>query len=152
MVAVSVVVVQLRYQYRVYPTPGQCISAARVFGCRRVVWNDALARVRPVKASNNLLGSTGHRLAHGPYQQVPKNADLSKLLITQAKRTPERAFLSDAPVGAADVLPPTDGDQGIDLGLTLPQGLEDQGGPPPRSSRTARTSRARSTCGGRRRS
>ncbi|WP_324610226.1 helix-turn-helix domain-containing protein [Streptomyces sp. WM6378] len=75
VVVVSVAVVQLRYQYRAYPTPGQCISAARVFGCRRVVWNDALARIRPVKASNKLLGNPKARTAQGPYLQVPKNAD-----------------------------------------------------------------------------
>lgn len=36
-------VVQLRYQYRLYPSPGQQISLARAFGCARVVFNDALA-------------------------------------------------------------------------------------------------------------
>ncbi|MFI6049999.1 RNA-guided endonuclease InsQ/TnpB family protein [Streptomyces violascens] len=75
------------------------MSTARVFGCRRVAWNDALARIRPVKASNKLLGTPEGRTAQGPYQQVPKSADLSKLLITRVKRTPERAFLSVAPVG-----------------------------------------------------
>ncbi|MBW1596342.1 transposase [Streptomyces sp. JJ38] len=90
---------RLRYQYRVYPTPGQRIYAARVFGCRRVIWNDALARIKPVKASNKLLGNPNNRLAHGPYQSVPKNPDLAKTLITEAKKTPERAFLIDAPVG-----------------------------------------------------
>ncbi|WP_330136208.1 helix-turn-helix domain-containing protein, partial [Rhodococcus artemisiae] len=34
--------VQLRYQYRVYPTPGQQDMLARSFGCARVVFNDAL--------------------------------------------------------------------------------------------------------------
>lgn len=90
---------QLRYQYRVYPTPGQRIRAARVFGCRRVVWNDALALQKPCKASNKLLGNAKARTAEGPYRQIPKNADLGKTLITQAKKTPERAFLRDAPVG-----------------------------------------------------
>ncbi|MEV7615540.1 RNA-guided endonuclease TnpB family protein [Streptomyces sp. NPDC089799] len=90
---------QLRYQYRVYPTPGQRISAARVFGCRRVVWNDALARIKPVKGANKLLGNPKERRAEGPYLRVPKNPDLAKALITNAKKTAERAFLSDAPVG-----------------------------------------------------
>ncbi|MGW4158074.1 RNA-guided endonuclease InsQ/TnpB family protein [Streptomyces sp. NPDC004788] len=90
---------QLRYQFRAFPTPGQRINAARVFGCRRVVWNDALARIRPVKAANKLLGSPQGRIAQGPYQRVPKNPDLAKVLITEAKRTDERAFLSDCPVG-----------------------------------------------------
>ena len=90
---------QLRYQYRVYPTPGQCMRAARVFGCRRVVWNDALALQKPRKASNKLLGNVRARTAEGPYQRIPKYADLGKTLVTQAKKTPERAFLRDAPVG-----------------------------------------------------
>ena len=35
-------VVQLRYNFRVYPTPGQQIELARAFGCARVVFNDGL--------------------------------------------------------------------------------------------------------------
>ena len=34
--------VQLRYSYRLYPTPGQRSALARAFGCARVVFNDAL--------------------------------------------------------------------------------------------------------------
>jgi putative transposase len=34
---------QLRYSYRLYPTPGQRAALARAFGCARVVFNDALA-------------------------------------------------------------------------------------------------------------
>ncbi|PWU45594.1 transposase, partial [Micromonospora sp. S4605] len=33
---------QLRYNFRVYPTPGQQIELARAFGCARVVFNDGL--------------------------------------------------------------------------------------------------------------
>ena len=33
---------QLRYNYRLYPTPGQREALARAFGCARVVFNDAL--------------------------------------------------------------------------------------------------------------
>lgn len=90
---------QLRYQYRVSLTPGQCISAARVFGCKRVVWNDALSFHKPRKTANKRLGNPKHRTAEGPYWAIPKAADLGKLLITAAKKTPERAFLADAPVG-----------------------------------------------------
>ena len=36
--------VQLRYNYRVYPTPGQQIELAKAFGCARVVFNDGLVR------------------------------------------------------------------------------------------------------------
>ncbi len=32
-----------RYQYRFYPTDKQRQSLAQLFGCVRVVWNDALA-------------------------------------------------------------------------------------------------------------
>jgi putative transposase len=32
-----------RYQYRLYPTDQQRVSLAQLFGCVRVVWNDALA-------------------------------------------------------------------------------------------------------------
>ena len=37
--------VQVRYRYRIYPSPGQQQALARVFGCARVVYNDCL-RVR----------------------------------------------------------------------------------------------------------
>jgi hypothetical protein len=33
---------QLRYNYRLYPTPGQRAALARAFGCARVVFNDGL--------------------------------------------------------------------------------------------------------------
>ena len=36
---------QLRYNYRLYPTPGQRAALARAFGCARVVFNDGL-RIR----------------------------------------------------------------------------------------------------------
>jgi putative transposase len=38
--------VQLRYNYRLYPSPGQQQALARAFGCARVVFNDALAARR----------------------------------------------------------------------------------------------------------
>ncbi|WP_245568600.1 RNA-guided endonuclease InsQ/TnpB family protein [Nocardia concava] len=71
--------VQLRYRYRVYPTPGQQESLARAFGCARVVYNDALAERRAAFA-NKL-----------PY--IP-DGELSKRL-TAAKATPERAWLGE---------------------------------------------------------
>ncbi|MFD9462034.1 helix-turn-helix domain-containing protein [Streptomyces sp. NPDC060027] len=40
-----VIVVQLRYSFRLYPTAGQRAALAQAFGCARVVFNDAL-RVR----------------------------------------------------------------------------------------------------------
>lgn len=80
------IAVQLRYQYRVYPAPGQVLRARRVFGCKRVVWNDGLSRIAPVKASNSLLGNPHTRLAEGPCLRVPKSLDLSKELITAPPR------------------------------------------------------------------
>jgi putative transposase len=76
--------VQLRYQFRLHPTTGQQQALARTFGCVRVVYNDAL-RIRK-----------GAHEAGAPW---PKTSELSKQLITEAKRTPERAWLSNAPVG-----------------------------------------------------
>jgi putative transposase len=71
--------VQLRYSYRLYPTPGQRSTLARAFGCARVVFNDALAaREAAYKAGE-------------PY--IP-DAALSKRL-TVSKRTPERAWLAE---------------------------------------------------------
>ncbi|RVW00477.1 RNA-guided endonuclease InsQ/TnpB family protein [Rhodococcus spongiicola] len=71
---------QLRYNYRVYPTPGQRQALVRAFGCARVVFNDALA-VR--------LSAFEQQL---PY---PKDEELSKQLITDAKKTEERAWLGE---------------------------------------------------------
>ena len=68
---------QLRYNYRLYPTPGQQQALTRLFGCVRVVWNDAL-RAR--------------REAHKAGRPYITDAELS-LRLTAAKRTPERAFL-----------------------------------------------------------
>ncbi|MFF0635996.1 RNA-guided endonuclease InsQ/TnpB family protein [Nocardia sp. NPDC004151] len=67
---------QLRYNYRVYPTPGQRVELARAFGCARVVYNDALIARREAFAA-------GQRVS---------DAELSKRL-TAAKATSERAWL-----------------------------------------------------------
>ena len=64
-----------RYQHRFYPTDQQQKSLAQLFGCVRVVWNDALAFC---KQSDKLPGS----------------GKLSALL-TQSKKTEERAWLTD---------------------------------------------------------
>jgi IS605 OrfB family transposase len=71
---------QLRYKYRIYPTPGQRESLARAFGCARVVFNDAL-RMR--------------REAHTAGLAYLSDGDLSKRVITEAKKTPERAWLGE---------------------------------------------------------
>ena len=65
-----------RYQYRIYPTDQQRKELARVFGCCRVVYNDALALC---KQSDKL----------------PSNGDLQKVCITQAKKTQARGWLSE---------------------------------------------------------
>lgn len=65
-----------RYQFRIYPTQQQRQDLAKVFGCVRVVWNDALALC---KVS----------------EKLPSNGDLQKICITQAKKTPEREWLSE---------------------------------------------------------
>ncbi|WP_293336670.1 transposase [Microcoleus sp. CAWBG58] len=65
-----------RFQYRFYPTNQQQQSLARLFGCVRVVWNDALALCKQ-------------------QEKKPKSAELQKVVITQAKQTEERAWLSE---------------------------------------------------------
>ncbi|MBF6356475.1 transposase [Nocardia higoensis] len=69
---------QLRYSYRLYPTPGQQVTLARAFGCARVVYNDALAARREAFGRGERLSDT----------------ELSKRL-TAAKATPERAWLGE---------------------------------------------------------
>jgi putative transposase len=70
---------QLRYSYRLYPTPGQRSALAKAFGCARVVFNDGL-RVRLEAFSAGL-----------PYVT---DGELSARL-TAAKATPERAWLGE---------------------------------------------------------
>jgi len=71
--------VQLRYNYRLYPSPGQQQALARAFGCARVVFNDALA---------------ARRDAHQAGRPYPSNGELSARL-TAAKATPQRAWLGE---------------------------------------------------------
>ena len=65
-----------RYQYRFYPTNQQQQSLAQLFGCVRVVWNDALALCKQS-------------------EKKPKSSELQKIVITQAKKTEERAWLEE---------------------------------------------------------
>ncbi len=67
-----------RYRYRIYPKPQQLQELAKAFGCVRVVWNDALA-----------LYETAFKTGE------PHPEDVDKIVITQAKKTPERAWLSE---------------------------------------------------------
>ena len=71
---------QLRYNFRVYPTTGQQIELARAFGCARVVFNDGL-RLR--------------QQAREAGEEYVSDGELSRRLITEAKLTPERAWLGE---------------------------------------------------------
>ncbi|MFD6565492.1 RNA-guided endonuclease InsQ/TnpB family protein [Micromonospora profundi] len=71
---------QLRYRYRLNPTPSQRIALAQAFGCARVVFNDGL-RFREAA-----------RLAGEKYVS---NGDVQKAVITDAKKTIERSWLSE---------------------------------------------------------
>jgi IS605 OrfB family transposase len=75
-----VIVMQLRYAFRVYPDAGQRIALAKAFGCARVVFNDV------VRAREDA------RKAGKPF---PKAGELSARLITEAKRTVERSWLGE---------------------------------------------------------
>lgn len=64
-----------RYQFRFYPTDQQIRDLSRLFGCVRVVWNDALAACK---------GS----------EKLPSYNQLS-ILLTQSKQTEERVWLTE---------------------------------------------------------
>ena len=68
---------QLRYSYRLNPTPAQRRALGRAFGCARVVFNDAIAARRDAREAG----------APFPTDAAPSTA------LTAAKRTPERAWL-----------------------------------------------------------
>ena len=70
---------QLRYNYRLYPSSGQRQALARAFGCARVVYNDGL-RAR--------------QEAHAAGLPYITDEELSAQL-TAAKATPERAWLGE---------------------------------------------------------
>lgn len=79
-------VMKARYQFRFYPTDQQQQSLARLFGCVRVVYNDALA----------ICKQDARRLATASLSEnKPKSAELQKIVITQAKKTEARAWLSE---------------------------------------------------------
>src|ERR1035437_3466547 len=70
---------QLRYNYRLYPAPGQRQALARAFGCARGGFNDALA-ARPE--------------GHAAGQPDLTHGELSARL-TAAKASPQRAWLGE---------------------------------------------------------
>ena len=69
---------QVRYRYRIYPSPGQQKALARAFGCARVVYNDCL-RVR------DEAYAAGEKIS---------DTEVQRRVITLAKATPERAWLA----------------------------------------------------------
>lgn len=71
---------KLRYRFRVYSSVPQRQALARAFGCARVVWNDAL-RIR--------------QDAHAQGLPRPTAAELSKQVITEAKKAEERVWLGE---------------------------------------------------------
>jgi len=71
----------MRYRYRIEPTDAQRRMLARVFGCCRVVFNDAL-RVR------GQAYRAGMKLS---------DTEIQRRVITQAKTTVERGWLAEVP-------------------------------------------------------
>lgn len=68
-----------RYRYRVYPKPSQISALNQLFGCVRVVWNDAL------------------NFCNQSYREgvkYPGESELQKQFITNAKKTEHRQWLS----------------------------------------------------------
>jgi putative transposase len=70
---------QVRYRYRIYPSPGQQQALARVFGCVRVVYNDCLRVRDEAHAAGEKISDTG----------------VQRRVITLARLTPERAWLGE---------------------------------------------------------
>ena len=69
-----------RYRYRVYPTDPQKIALSQLFGCVRVVYNDALAYCLQ---------------QYHDGRKKPKESELQKIFITQAKQSENRYWLAD---------------------------------------------------------
>jgi putative transposase len=76
---------QMRYRYRIEPTAAQPNMLAQVFGCCRVVFNDAL-RVR------DDAYAAGVKLS---------DSEIQHQVITKAKTTTERTWLAEVPRGSA---------------------------------------------------
>ncbi|MGY0236520.1 RNA-guided endonuclease TnpB family protein [Longispora urticae] len=72
-------VVRLRYNFRLYPSPSQVAKLARVFGCVRVVFNDAVALRRSSHCRGERLSDT----------------EIQRRVITAAKKSPQRAWLGE---------------------------------------------------------
>ena len=70
---------QVRYRYRIYPSPGQQQALARVFGCARVVYNDCLRLRDACYAAGETISDT----------------EVQRRVVTLAKLTPEREWLGE---------------------------------------------------------
>lgn len=70
----------LRYAFRLYPDTAQRIALARAFGCARVVFNDAVRAREDARRAGAAFPTAG---------------ELSRKLITEAKRTVERSWLGE---------------------------------------------------------
>ena len=70
---------QVRYRYRIYPSPGQQQALARVFGCARVVYNDCLRLRDACYAAGENISDT----------------EVQRRVVTLAKHTPEREWLGE---------------------------------------------------------
>src|SRR4249920_1906959 len=71
--------VQVRYRYRIYPSPGQRQALARAFGCARVVYNDCLRLREECHAIGGKISDT----------------EVQRRVVTRAKLTPEREWLAE---------------------------------------------------------
>ena len=69
-----------RYRYRCYPTPSHKLALAKLWEGVRVVWNDSLGF-----CISEYIGG----------KNKPKNAEIQKQFITQAKKLEEREWLSE---------------------------------------------------------
>ena len=67
-----------RYSYRIYPKQNQFTPLAKAFGSSRVVWNDAWWLYKNAERNN-----------------LDRPTKVSSLVITQAKKTEERKWLSE---------------------------------------------------------
>ena len=70
---------QVRYRYRIYPSPEQQQMLARTFGCTRVVYNDCLRLRDACRAAGEKISDT----------------EVQRQVVTLAKQNPERAWLGE---------------------------------------------------------
>ncbi len=71
-------IMKARYNYRIYPKKHQLEPLAKAMGCARVVWNDALWLYKKAEI-----------------EQTDRPKSISSVIITQAKNTEARKWLSE---------------------------------------------------------